>query len=717
MKHSPSDPRVLLITQDADIAARLGRELERTGVAATHWHPEESPPSVPLGGYHLVLLDADSISRDVDPAGSAKRLARGEPEGLEEIVVFVRDSSAGVIVLALADDPSKDLLINLLKVGVDKFLQKPIGVFELASHIRDACHRSVISRFSAEIFSRLKNSDSLIDRSQIELHDAIVRSNEELQTLNRRLYRVVSQLKTLYHMGRDLAENENWSDALDRFLMALVNFMGADGAALLLFSRNNSVLAPRSSFQIDDDILAGACARILSKWKQHTRSTEIHSFESYSEGKYNSCLESNAQWRVTVIPLRHRNRPLGFLLLEKAYKDGYDFKSDYDFLNTLQTIFVEEIANASYISELRHLSRFNNKVLDNIRSGVITTDLKGTVNYSNEWARGMCPVLRTPKPKPVHFDGLFKSRQFGGNFYERVIKSRKNSHVLEVDCVGAEGESFPARLRTAKMYDDNLDGMVIVAIFEDLTEQKRMEGEIRRNDRLRVLGQLSAGVAHEIRNPLTGIATSAEVLADRLGRENQNVKYIKAILDEIHRLDGIIRNLLDFARPPKPQIAPCSLPDVMTRVMSLLGDEATKKGIDLKLKKDVEAVYCEADAAQLTQVVLNVVLNAVQACREGDKVSLDVKHEEPTDPSYAKVVRIEVLDSGPGVPKEIRESMFDPFVTTKSRGTGLGLAISQHIIEEHKGSIQCEFLPRGTRFSIRLPQHEPTELNSRPDKA
>jgi signal transduction histidine kinase len=415
---------------------------------------------------------------------------------------------------------------------------------------------------------------------------------------------------------------------------------------------------------------------------------------------------------MTIIPLRHRNRPLGFLLLEKEYRNGFDFRGDYDFLNTLQTIFVEEIANASYISELRHLSRFNNKVLDNLRSGVLTTDLTGTVNYSNEWARGMCPGLRTSSPKPVHFDDLFKSRQFGANFYERVIRSNKNSHILEVECQGGK-ERFPARLRTAKMYDDNLGGMVIVAIFEDLTEQKRMENEIRRNDRLRVLGQLSAGVAHEIRNPLTGIATSAEVLADKLGRENENVKYIRAILDEIHRLDGIIRNLLDFARPPKPQIAPCSLPDIFTRVVTLLADEAEKKGVALSVERNLGAAYCEADAAQLTQVVLNIVMNAVQACREGDEVKVGVKREHPSDTSYARTLRIDVVDSGPGVPREVRESLFDPFVTTKTRGTGLGLAISQHIVEEHDGSIECDFLKTGTRFSIRLPQHESSDLENR----
>ncbi len=106
-------------------------------------------------------------------------------------------------------------------------------------------------------------------------------------------------------------------------------------------------------------------------------------------------------------------------------------------------------------------------------------------------------------------------------------------------------------------------------------------------------------------------------------------------------------------------------------------------------------------------------MNAVQACNDGDKVVVGVKREEPREPSYAKTLCIDVVDSGPGVPREVRESLFDPFVTTKTRGTGLGLAISQHIMEEHQGSIDCDFLKAGTRFSIRLPQHESSELDNR----
>lgn len=538
-----------------------------------------------------------------------------------------------------------------------------------------------------------------------------------LSTLNQQLQKVVAQLKTLYHMGHDLAENENWSDALDRFLMMLVGFMEAEGAALLLLSDLERHLAPRSSFHMADDEIDRACRIILAGWRDHPRSSEIHSLESYTTPRHVSCLEHTGPWNLTIIPLRRRSRALGFLLLDKRYRDGFDFKSDFDFLNTLQTIFAEEIANAAYISELRQLSRFNNKVLDNIRSGVITTDMDGFVRYYNVCASDMCPRLR--EVKSVHFDDLFATPVVGAHaaggrqrLFDRIMGDASDTEVLEVDCRAGEA-TFPARLRTAKMFDDLLNGTVVVAIFENLTEQRRLEAELRRNDRLRVLGQVSAGVAHEIRNPLTGIANIAEMLSVKLGDDQQQSRYARAMLEEINRLDGIIRSLLEFARPPKPQMATCTLDGVVKRVHSLLASEAARKGVALSVSVPEARLHCRADAGQITQVLLNVVQNAIQACAAGDDVAVVCA---PADgpAGAATVARIEIVDSGPGVPVEVRESLFDPFVTTKARGTGLGLAISQHIIEEHRGTIRCDFLERGTRFSIELPR---LELNPAADPA
>jgi two-component system sensor histidine kinase HydH len=242
-----------------------------------------------------------------------------------------------------------------------------------------------------------------------------------------------------------------------------------------------------------------------------------------------------------------------------------------------------------------------------------------------------------------------------------------------------------------------------VGIFEDLTDQKRMEAEIRKNDRLRALGQLSAGVAHEIRNPLTGIATSIEVLGSKLREEPDKVKYIHAVLDEISRLDGIIRNLLNFAKPAKPRITTCSLPEIAGRVIRLLADQATNKGVELVLEDKVDEDTCSADGDQITQVLMNLVLNAIQACTEGDRIEMILRNKPESGRDGRRYRRVDVIDSGPGIPKEIRRNLFDPFFTTKSQGTGLGLAISQQIVEEHGGKILNEFRPGETVFSVLLP--------------
>jgi nitrogen-specific signal transduction histidine kinase len=534
-----------------------------------------------------------------------------------------------------------------------------------------------------------------------EAHDTVERE---------RLQRVAAQLKTLYHMGRDLGEDENWSDALDRFLMALVNFMGANGSGLLLFSDEERALSARAVFHLDETLVARIIATVRDGWHSHARGAEIHSLESYASGERpTSCLERTTSWSLTLIPMRHRGRALGFLVLDKAYADGIDFQYDYHFLSTLQTIFAEEIANASYISELRQLSRFNHKVLDNIRSGVVTTEPNGLVRYANSWANEMCPRLRTLARQPIAFDDLFRASDGTPEICSRFLASESDSIVMEVECHAGE-VTFPARLRLTRMHDDLVNGTVVVAIFDDLSETKRMEEALRRNDRLRAIGQLSAGVAHEIRNPLAGIATTAEVLSGKLGPDDDRTRYTRVILDEVTRLDSIVRNLLAFAKPPRPTIAPCAVDELLDRIRGLVSDQAQARGVELRASASDASIACLADASQITQVLLNLALNAVQACGTGECVTVSARAETAGAREW---ILIDVEDNGPGVPREIRATLFDPFVTMRSQGTGLGLAISRQIVEDHHGSLICTFLERGTRFTVKIPAHTVTTAVTR----
>lgn len=681
-KDDPS--HVLLVSKDPGVLGSLKAALEERGLGVTEaGAPAAAVSALARGRHRVVVVDADGFPRET---GAVIRQIR---KRFPDRIVFVASS-----------DPTKNLLIQLIHAGVQHFVAKPLDTGRTAQLIRKLCERHDMA--AAGRGPATKGITKGRTRGVTGSSRKLPRGQEEEQSTNEALRKQLSQLTILYQMGRDISENENWSDALDRFLMALVNYERAEGAALLLFSRGGERLTARSSFHVAVEALEHACEILGSGWRGNPRGFEIHCIESYEERGFSTCLERTKPWRLTVVPLRYRSLVWGFLIIEKRYGSNVQLRADYSFLTTIQTILAEEVANASYISELRQLGRFNQKVLDNVNSGVVTTDLEGYVVFWNHLASGMCPGLGGGAR--VHFDELFGVARRTGGMFRSIMESEEDTQVLEVTYHGQNGPGSPGRLGITKMHDDNLNGTVLVGILEDLTEQKKLEAEIRRTDRLRVLGQLSAGMAHEIRNPLTGITTTAENLASRLADREDKLKYVRAILEETSRLDEIVNNLLSFAKPAKPQMRLCAPAEICGRVVTLLSEQAAKKGIELGFRDDLEGPVCMADSNQLSQVLLNLVLNAIDACGRGNRVEIVLGSEPDVGGRTGGSVRIDVIDDGPGVSTDIRDRLFEPFVTTKTHGTGLGLAISQQIIEEHHGDIRCEFLEKGARFTIRLPR-------------
>ena len=278
---------ILLFSEDsqltdplvADLAGiDIGTDLARTAAAALKRFEAES--------YPLLLVDTDGCV----------------PEAVD-LIATIRKSHPNCMVVVVAADPSTDLLCSLLRVGTYDFQKKPVDVKQLAATIRFACRRLIITEAKAEVFDRLKFSTANLDKNQMELYQQAFRINDELQNLNKALKRHVSQLTILYQMGRDISENENWSDALDRFLMALVNYLSAEGAAVLLFSDKQQRLTTRSNFQVDEETLLLACSALAAGWQSHLRGSEIHSLEGYRENIFDTCLERTREWNHTLIPL------------------------------------------------------------------------------------------------------------------------------------------------------------------------------------------------------------------------------------------------------------------------------------------------------------------------------------------------------------------------------------------------------------------------------
>jgi len=230
-----------------------------------------------------------------------------------------------------------------------------------------------------------------------------------------------------------------------------------------------------------------------------------------------------------------------------------------------------------------------------------------------------------------------------------------------------------------------------------LEQQKEYQKQLIFSERMRSLGELAAGLAHEIKNPLGAIKSSAEIIKESFKEDSPVKEFLDILLKETSRLNKIVTNFLTFARPVKPELLPCSIKKILEHVMKLVKTEMEKNNISLE--KDISEGITEisADAQQLQQVFLNLSLNAIQAMPEGGKLFIRVREE-------GEYMTITFRDTGRGISKENLDKLFTPFFSTKKNGTGLGLATSYRIIENHGGSISVESEPdKGTSFIINMP--------------
>jgi two-component system NtrC family sensor kinase len=239
-------------------------------------------------------------------------------------------------------------------------------------------------------------------------------------------------------------------------------------------------------------------------------------------------------------------------------------------------------------------------------------------------------------------------------------------------------------------------------LYENL---KKSQSIMRRADRLASLGTLIASLAHEIRNPLVSIKTFTQLLPERIEDEEFRNYFLKVVSGEIDRLTGLINELLGFARPSEPRLEGEHVNDLIDKMEVLVATEARKKNVTLNKNYARDLPQIKADAEQLKQVLLNILLNAIQAIKGEGKIWIETRQVQiPIEDRLEPFTQIEVRDTGAGIPKENLERIFDPFFSTRIEGSGLGLAISHQIIHDHGGFISVESeVGKGTSFKVHLP--------------
>jgi signal transduction histidine kinase len=266
-------------------------------------------------------------------------------------------------------------------------------------------------------------------------------------------------------------------------------------------------------------------------------------------------------------------------------------------------------------------------------------------------------------------------------------------------------------------------------VVENSREYQRMQAR----DRLALLGQMAAGLAHEVKNPLGAIKGAAQLLGDPAAStlSPSDREFVGIILEEVDRLDRVVGSVLDYARPAKGNLGQVDVNAVVERTLRVLSPESPECSLETKLAPWLPPV--RADAEQLRQVIINLVRNAVQAMQGRGVVTVSTRaggedghsapawsspdsvHETEPNPRW---VELTVRDEGPGIDPEMMKNLFVPFVTTKDRGTGLGLAISQRIVEELGGRIDVRSqLGAGSAFTVALPAAHPITASPTPPAA
>ena len=351
-------------------------------------------------------------------------------------------------------------------------------------------------------------------------------------------------------------------------------------------------------------------------------------------------------------------------------------------------------------------------ILRTIRSGILTVDARGHLLYANPAANELLGInLRAFVGRPV--------METLGQISPQLVKVLEQSSRLGIRMSRAEGwikragEQFEIGVTTTISDDTPDEGRKnATAIFTDISDTKRLQSLHIRAERLQAVAELSASLAHEIRNPLASIRSATEQLARRrelrsIGGDDEDERVLHSlVVREADRLSRLLGEFLDFARARVTRIEALDLGALATAATTLAAahpDRAASMKVEIVVGQNIPAI--DGDEDLLHRAVFNLVLNAIQAVPQNGNIRVEVQHR-PFDKAKGErddTVVISVTDDGEGVPSDLREHLFEPFVSGKPGGSGLGLPVVHRAVEAHRGFVLVDALSQGTRFSIVLP--------------
>jgi two-component system sensor histidine kinase HydH len=359
------------------------------------------------------------------------------------------------------------------------------------------------------------------------------------------------------------------------------------------------------------------------------------------------------------------------------------------------------IAAASYRSvrtALATMQSYTANLVENMPSGLVSVGPDGRVVTVNSRARSMLSLSGDARGRPVG-EVLGIEPTADREAVERVVAGEAGQLEAETR-VTAGGASVPIALSASPLTGESGERAGAVLLFQDLRELEALREEVERERHLASLGRLAAGVAHEVRNPLSSLKGFAQLFRARFAPGSQEERHADIMIEEVERLDRVVEELLDFARPSRPDRGPTDVNALVRESVELVSEDAAFRKISVQTRLGENLPAALVDARQIRQALLNLLLNGIEAAGDGGTVTI----ETAAAPGAGGGVTIGVRDNGPGMEPDEIQRIFEPFYTTKPDGTGLGLTIVSRILEQNGARVSVTSAKgRGSTFSMRLP--------------
>jgi PAS domain S-box-containing protein len=657
-----ANERILVVDDEKGVVRSCVRILERQGFIATGRTDSESVPDLlKQETFDLLLTDIKMPRLD----------------GLE-LLQLAKVIDPHLTVVLITGYGTMEDAINAIRLGAEGFIMKPFEPEDLIGIIKENLARRSLKRDSLRLQTLLP----------------LLEINQTLQGLG-------NETSLVRHI-MEIGQRETGA--------ARLAWWSCQSSTALPFAQTNGPELVEMAVVPAPEAAAAGASSPTSWLPQESLETTLNQARPVwvlVDGTIVDKITGQANIAGALFPLMSKGEVVGMLTAEtgETGRSGPFDPISLDLLAVIAGQLSIIIENVQLFKQTEALRAFNEDIIQNMTNGLIAIDRSKSITAFNPAAAtmlGCAPHQALNRPLQEVIAGARVLEEI----FDETLQTGQAHRRQEVLLDRPADAQLPISVSTAPLAAGDRGGEPagVVGVLEDLSEIKALEAERRQLDRLAALGEMSAVVAHEIRNPVAGIAAGIEYLARHIPRASDDFTGVTMIQGEIERVNRILEDILFVARPLKLNLSDENLSELLQTVIQRCQPQIRQSQIEVTFQDEAELPALKVDRQRLEQVFTNLVINATQAMPYGGRLLLQTRLNCGQSGETPQEVVITVADTGPGIPVETHHRIFEPFFTTKIRGTGLGLPVARRIIEQHRGAIDIEqHQHKGARFVIRLP--------------